>query len=66
VGGADLTITYHAESGAAAASVSGKGVPVYNGYWFAWAAFHPKTAIWSAAATATKTTDKTAPNTAGQ
>jgi hypothetical protein len=34
--------------------VSGKRVPIYNGYWFAWAAFHPKTAIWSAAATTTK------------
>jgi hypothetical protein len=45
--------------------VSGKRVPVYNGYWFAWAAFHPKTRIWSPAATAAKTTNNTAP-AAGQ
>ena len=62
LGGADLTITYDAESGAAAASVSGKRVAIYNGYWFAWAAFHPKTAIWSVAATTTKA----APAAAGQ
>ena len=45
LGGADLTIAYDADSGAVTASVSGERVPVYNGYWFAWAAFHPKTAI---------------------
>ena len=45
-------------AGAATASVSGERVPIYNGYWFAWAAFHPKTAIWSAAATTTKDTAK--------
>ena len=55
LGGADLTITYDADSGAATASVSGERVPVYNGYWFAWAAFHPKTTIWSAAASRSKT-----------
>jgi len=38
--------------------VAGERVPVYNGYWFAWAAFHPKTAIWSAATTTTKDTAK--------
>jgi len=65
LGGADVTITYDADSGAAAASVSGERVPVYNGYWFAWAAFHPKTTIWSAAATAAKTTNNRAP-AAGQ
>jgi Protein of unknown function (DUF3179) len=54
LGGADLTITYDADSGAATASVSGERIPVYNGYWFAWAAFHPKTSIWSAAATTTR------------
>jgi Protein of unknown function (DUF3179) len=58
LGGADLTINYDPDSGAATASVSGERVPVYNGYWFAWAAFHPKTAIWSAAATTTKDTAK--------
>jgi hypothetical protein len=58
LGGADLTIAYDADSGAATASMSGERVPVYNGYWFAWAAFHPKTAIWSAAATTTKDTTK--------
>jgi hypothetical protein len=47
LGGADLTITYDANSGAAAASAAGKRIATYNGYWFAWAAFHPKTAIWS-------------------
>lgn len=65
LGGADVTVTYNTDSGAAAASVSGKRVPVYNGYWFAWAAFHPKTTIWSAAATTAKATNNTAP-AAGQ
>jgi hypothetical protein len=51
LGGADLTITYDAKSGAAAASASGKRIAIYSGYWFAWAAFHPQTTIWSAAAT---------------
>jgi hypothetical protein len=60
LGGADVTITYDADSGAAAASVSGQRVPVYTGYWFAWAAFHPKTAIWSTA----KGTVAAAPGTA--
>jgi hypothetical protein len=60
LGGADVTITYDAASGAAAARVSGERVPVYTGYWFAWAAFHPKTAIWSAA----KSTAAAAPGTA--
>ncbi len=59
LGGADLTIAYDMDSGSATASVSGERIPVYNGYWFAWAAFHPKTAIWSAATTrdATKSHD---------
>jgi hypothetical protein len=61
LGGADLTISYDADSGAATASVSGERIPIYNGYWFAWAAFHPKTAIWSAAPTAAKAAIKTAP-----
>lgn len=52
LGGAELTITYDADSGAATASVAGERIPVYNGYWFAWAAFHPKTTIWSTGATA--------------
>ena len=52
-----LTISYDADSGAATASVSGERVPIYNGYWFAWAAFHPKTTIWSAAATADQSHD---------
>jgi len=60
LGGADVTITYDADSGAAAARVSGERVPVYTGYWFAWAAFHPKTAIWSTA----KSTAAAAPGTA--
>ncbi len=58
LGGADLTITYDADSGAATASVAGERVPIYNGYWFAWAAFHPKTTIWSKGATARKAAAK--------
>lgn len=54
VGGVDVTITYDANTGAAAAKESGERIPIYNGYWFAWAAFHPKSAIWSASATADK------------
>ena len=61
LGGMDLTISYDADSGAATASVSGKRIPIYNGYWFAWAAFHPKTTIWSAAPTAAKAATKSAP-----
>jgi Protein of unknown function (DUF3179) len=51
LGGAELTITYDADSGEATASVAGERIPVYNGYWFAWAAFHPKTAVWGRGAT---------------
>jgi len=61
LGDVDLTISYDAVSGAATASVSGERIPIYNGYWFAWAAFHPKTAIWSAAPAAVKAATKTAP-----
>jgi uncharacterized protein DUF3179 len=49
LGGTGLTINYDAGSGAASASVAGERIPAYNGYWFAWAAFHPGTAIWSGA-----------------
>lgn len=49
LGGADLTISYDAGSGAVSASAAGERIPAYNGYWFAWAAFHPATAIWSPA-----------------
>jgi len=66
LGGTVLTISYDADSGAATASVSGQRVPAYNGYWFAWAAFHPKTTIWSAAAAATTKKTKIAPAAAGQ
>ncbi len=31
------------------AVVAGKHIPGYTGYWFAWAALHPKTAIWESA-----------------
>jgi uncharacterized protein DUF3179 len=54
LGGADLTINYDAGSGAASASVAGERIPAYDGYWFAWAAFHPATAIWSPAPRANK------------
>jgi hypothetical protein len=58
LGGAGLTIAYDVDSGSATASVSGGRIPVYNGYWFAWAAFHPKTAIWNPATTTTRDTAK--------
>jgi len=49
LGGTNLTINYDAGSGAARASAAGERIPAYEGYWFAWAAFHPGTEIWSPA-----------------
>jgi hypothetical protein len=54
LGETDLTINYDAGSGAASASAAGERIPAYSGYWFAWAAFHPATAVWSPVAKAGK------------
>jgi hypothetical protein len=48
LGGQHVTIIFDAHSQAAGAPLAAKHIPGYTGYWFAWAAFHPKTAIWDA------------------
>ncbi len=46
VGGTPVTIVYDAASKTAGAVIGGKHVAAYTGFWFAWATFHPNTAIW--------------------
>jgi len=46
LGGQHVTVIFDAHSQTAGAAIAGKRVPAYTGYWFAWAAFHPNTAIW--------------------
>lgn len=46
LGGAPVTIVFDEPTQTAGALIAGKHIPAYTGYWFAWAAFHPKTGIW--------------------
>jgi hypothetical protein len=46
LGAQHVTVIFDAPSQTAGAVVDGKHVPAYTGYWFAWAAFHPTSAIW--------------------
>ena len=46
LGGTRVTVIFDQQSQAAGAMVAGRNMPGYTGYWFAWAAFHPKTGIW--------------------
>jgi hypothetical protein len=45
VGGRDFTIVYDTQSNTAGVASQGKHVAAYLGYWFAWAAVHPKSVI---------------------
>jgi Protein of unknown function (DUF3179) len=46
LGGRPLTIIFDASTQTVGAVAAGKHIPAYTGYWFAWAAFHPKTMVW--------------------
>ncbi len=46
LGGTRVTVIFDQQSQTAGAMVAGRRMPGYTGYWFAWAAFHPKTGIW--------------------
>jgi hypothetical protein len=46
LGGQHVTVIFDTHSQTAGAVVATKHIPAYTGYWFAWAALHPKTAIW--------------------
>ncbi|MGH7781559.1 MAG: DUF3179 domain-containing protein [Candidatus Binataceae bacterium] len=46
LGGRHVTVIFDAPTQTAGAVLAGRHIPAYTGYWFAWAAFHPKTAIW--------------------
>ena len=45
--GQQVTVIFDAPTGTARAFLDGRQIPAYTGYWFAWAALHPKTAIWN-------------------
>jgi len=49
LGGQNVTLIFDAATQTAGAAVAGRRIPAYTGYWFAWAALHPKTAVWNAA-----------------
>jgi hypothetical protein len=46
LGGEHVIVIFDAASRTVGAVARGKRVPMYTGYWFGWAVFHPKTAIW--------------------
>jgi uncharacterized protein DUF3179 len=46
LGGQLMTVIFDAPTQTAGAVIAGKHIPAYTGYWFAWAAFHPKTMVW--------------------
>jgi hypothetical protein len=47
LGGEHVAVIFDAQSRTAGAVTRRQHVPAYTGYWFGWAAFHPKTAIWN-------------------
>ncbi len=48
LGGSRMQILFDSSSESAIAKRGTRELPVYTGYWFAWAAFHPGTKIWAA------------------
>lgn len=46
LGGSEVNIAYDAATETAEATVAGKPIATYKGYWFAWAQFHPETKLW--------------------
>jgi len=46
VGAKKVEIFFDAASGTMGAVIDGKHVPAFEGYWFAWAAFHPQSLVW--------------------
>lgn len=60
VGAKKVLIFFDSTSGTMGAVIDGKHVPAYEGYWFAWAAFHPGTIVWSKENRAAQT-DQTTP-----
>lgn len=53
LGGQRVTVVFDAPTQTAVARAGGMQVAAYTGYWFAWVAFHPKTAIWAISSNAT-------------
>jgi uncharacterized protein DUF3179 len=53
LGSQRVTVVFDPPTQTAMVRAGGKQVAAYTGYWFAWVAFHPKTAVWGTSSNAT-------------